>query len=110
MELIQDNFRVEFECIGEGYSGDYDPADPEDAELLRFYISERRDGEWEDADGGSYCTRVPADTDEETQEKLLQLLMKELIAGVEAGESIKKTGERLSWISAADASQAKEVV
>jgi hypothetical protein len=35
---LWDYYRVEFVQLGEGYSGDRDPTDPEDAELLRFDV------------------------------------------------------------------------
>ena len=58
--------RVEFENIGEGMSGDYDPTDLTDQALLRFYTERQNDaGEWEEVPDGSYCTLLPVDTPEE---------------------------------------------
>jgi hypothetical protein len=50
--------RVELTYIGEGYNGDYDPDDPEDAPLYRVDIT-RRGVDYE-TDGGSWCTCIVA--------------------------------------------------
>jgi len=66
-------FRVELESIGEGYNGDFDPADPADVELLRFSVDQREtlDDDWTGVENASYCTELPADIDDETAEKAL---------------------------------------
>lgn len=97
MELIQDNIKVEWQDIGEGLWGYYDETDPNDKPLLRFYFSQLVDGEWEDLDDGSYCTLVNANTSEEHQKQLLQILMKAAIDSIKAG-SYKKRLEELSWL------------
>ena len=98
-ELIRGNVKVEWVELGEGYDGDYSPIDPEDRELLRFDVSRRTaNGEWEAVEDASYCTLTPADTPEDVQRALLALLMDEVYDPVEAGQSIKKLCERLSWI------------
>lgn len=90
--------RIEWVNCGEGWSGDYNPDDPEDTNLLRFDISVLSEsGEWEDPGDASYCTRVPADTDSATLTMLLGILMRECESDVAKG-SYKKTLERLSWI------------
>jgi len=38
MNLIKNNIMVEWVELGEGLSGDYNPDDPKDIELLRFDI------------------------------------------------------------------------
>jgi hypothetical protein len=76
MELIRGNLKVEFDYIGEGLSGDFNPEDPLDIPLLRFYISKLNpEGEWEYLEKGSYCTGVHADTDLATVAKLLGMIM-----------------------------------
>lgn len=73
---------VEFVDLDEGYNGEYDPNDPEDAKLLRFdaYIKRTPSttfneenglgendhddykGGWAMRENSSFCTQVPADT------------------------------------------------
>lgn len=112
---------VEWENIGEGRSGDYDDSDPDDIELLRFYVR-RFEGDpslacealtdpalaarleveglgWSDVEDASYCTNVPADTTIPTQMALLELLMDRFHDPVSAGASVKKLGQELSWIA-----------
>lgn len=101
MELIENNLKVEFENAGEGWGGDYNPSDPGDQELLRFYISEQEHGEWTDISDASYCTAVPADTPETDQAALLRMIMEAVLPLYENGESIKRTCEDLSHISPA---------
>lgn len=99
MELIQDNIKVEWQDIGEGYNGEYNEEDSHDAPLLRFYFSQLIDGEWQDLDDGSYCTLVTANLAEEDQKKLLQILMDQAFDYI-AQDNYKKRLEELSWISA----------
>ena len=94
-ELIRGERRVSLSYIGEGYSGDYDPDDPEDAQLLRLDIAELIDGEWVTMDDGSYCTGIKLQTDAEVIADLLKGIMDE----VALLERVKKAGERLSWLS-----------
>lgn len=51
--------RVEMEYIGEGYNGDWDPFDPQDAPLVRFRVFDRTREEG-DQELDSYCTQIPA--------------------------------------------------
>ena len=101
MELVQDNVKVVFENLGEGYNGDYNENDPEDENLLRFTVYVK-DGEiWEQVDDASYCTLVSADTEKEKLQELLNMLMDEFYAVLhdDIHASVKKLGERLSHIS-----------
>jgi hypothetical protein len=55
---IESRVHVAVEWLGEGYSGDYVPSDPEDVPLVRFTARDlTRRGR--DAQDVSYCTRVP---------------------------------------------------
>jgi hypothetical protein len=57
--------RLEWEYIGEGLEGDYNPDDPDDVPLLRFSIYEvldRLSDEYASCDDASYCTMVRTDT------------------------------------------------
>jgi len=53
--------RVEFEHIGEGRNGEYNPSAPSDAPLLRVTVRRRRSGpdNWTDIEGASWCTQLP---------------------------------------------------
>lgn len=97
-------YRVEWEYIGEGNSGDYDAEDPSDVRLLRFTCSERKwnddDGEWNwvQLQNGSFCTRMPATSPRWMLVRALGLLL-------EACEDVpnrKRRFEELSWLQPAD--------
>ena len=99
-ELIQDNVRVEWDGSGgEGYSGEFDPDDPTDEHLLRFYVSRKEGDEWVECDDASYCTEFPAGATHEQKMAALKIIMSEVYDTVHEGvSSIKKCCERLSWI------------
>lgn len=99
-----ENVAVSLEYIGEGYCGEYDPDDPADIPLLRFYVEKRRVeepevfGEWEDIEDASYCTNINANILDERAKELAQMILDEVYDAVLAGQSIKKLCERLSWL------------
>jgi hypothetical protein len=118
--LIRGRVRVDWDELGEGWHGDYNPDDPEDTELLRFSVY-RFDGDdallahanadpefatmlavegrgWMECDDASYCTSVPVDTSLDVRQQLLETLMHEFYRPVTEGYSVKKLGEQLSWI------------
>lgn len=98
---IDRNIKVEWTDIGEGLSGDYDPDNPEDISLLRFDVYVVRDGQWSEVDDASYCTQMPAGTDVETLKRAAAYLAKKYadVLTDDPDTSVKKLGERLSWIS-----------
>lgn len=99
IELTIGPVRVSFEHIGEGYSGEYNPNDPEDRRLLRFYIEERdEDGDWNDVDNGSFCTTLTTDTSIKDLVNYLTLIWGRVWEKLLAGESIKRECEKLSWL------------
>jgi len=98
-ELIKDRVKVEWVELGEGWSGDYNPEDPNDEELLRFDVSWLNDdSEWEDPGDVSYCTRFPATATPEQRQAGLELLMGAFYEPLMAGHRCKKIGEEMSWI------------
>ena len=100
MELVKGSVKVELVELGEGFCGDYDPTDPDDMELLRFDVSRRGEsGEWEEVPDASYCTLLPALMSDAKKEKALKLLMDEFYAPVTNGQSVKRLGEKMSWIA-----------
>lgn len=102
--------RVDWSNIGEGYCGDFDEDDPEDENLLRFDVYVRtpycgdnaEDWEkWETVEDASYCTLMPASASEKTLEKAIRTIFAEYrraICRYPVSVSVKKLGERLSWI------------
>lgn len=100
VDLVKGNVKVTLTDIGEGYNGDYDPEDPEDAPLLRFDVY-RWDGiDWEAVEDASYCTAIPVTTPRERLVELAAVIMDAVHDDVVAGISVKKTGESLSWLTA----------
>ena len=61
LDVVRGRWRLEWEDIGEGMDGDYDPNDPADIPLLRTYLY-RLDEEFEYHEILSYCTLAPVDT------------------------------------------------
>lgn len=96
---------IEWSNLGEGISGDYNPKDKEDINLLRFDVLYKRSGEkdWTPVDDASYCTQFPASASKAKRMDALKLLMSKyfepVISYVTEGASVKKLGEQLSWIS-----------
>lgn len=99
--LTRGKIRVEWVELGEGRSGDYNPEDPDDIELLRFDVYVRSGGEWIVPDDSSYCTQAPVSATKEQRKALLVLLMDELYDAATQwpDSSIKKLCEKLSWVS-----------
>jgi len=96
--LIKGNVKVGWSRIGEGLSGDYNPEDPNDIELLRFGVAICHEGEWEPVEDSSYCTNIPANAPEETKKKALEIIMAKVHEPLTKGEPIKRICEQLSWI------------
>ena len=93
---------VEWYRSGEGYFGDFQPDNPEDKELLRFDVYKRPDGvsDWEGVEDASYCTCLGVDESEERLIHCLNIIYKEYddVLSSDYYTSVKKLGERLSWI------------
>ena len=113
-ELVEDNVKVVFEYIGEGYEGNYNQADPEDTKLLRFDVFAHESlnnpyAEHPTKDDGfgymldsSYCTHLPLNLPEDDINKALRVIMDEVKGEVIAGHSIKRICEHLSWLCPED--------
>lgn len=98
-KIVKDDVMVVLEWIGEGFSGDYSPADPDDEPLLRYTVFRRENGVWEPVDDGSYCTLLPATITEEQKQAALNALMNEFYGPVTHNEPIKGRGEFMSYLS-----------
>lgn len=101
MELVKDNVKVCWVNLGEGNCGDYDEEDPEDENLLRYDVYVLDEDDWIAVDDASYCTNVVADTEKDELMEKLNILMDEFYAVLhdDIHASVKKLGERMSWIS-----------
>lgn len=92
--------RVEWVNLGEGLDGDYDPNDPQDIPLLRFdvYRLDSASKTWDAVDDSSYCTRFPTTATTTQMQEGLMYLMDFFYEPVRDNHSVKKLGERMSWI------------
>jgi hypothetical protein len=95
--LTHNKTTVWLENIGEGLSGDYDPEDPDDVNLLRFTVVRNK----EQVDDASYCTQLPVDTDIDIIHKALAHVMSEFENNLDNGQ-LKRTMEWCSWMSPDD--------
>lgn len=100
VSIWDDKFRADWYNAGEGITGDYNPEDPNDVNLLRFDIYYKVDDDWEEVEDASYCTNVAASTDVTRLRELLQHIFSEYRDTDYPSSSVKKIGERLSWITA----------
>ena len=108
-EAISGDVKVNFEYIGEGYSGEYDKDDPADMPLWRFYTQKREyvddpdtgidhpDWNWVEVNEGSYCTQLSLSTSKDVMEKLVKILAKRMEQAV-IEDRVKREGEECSWI------------
>jgi len=95
------NIRVTLEYIDEGWCGEYDENDPNDAPLLRFSVDQKVDAsyEWSGVENASYCTRIPIDTDRAVLDRIGQHILRQVEDPLSNDYSIKRLCEKLSWIS-----------
>lgn len=98
MEYSKRGVRIEWEYIGEGWEGDYNPEDPNDEPMLRFTVLRLVDGDWEQVDDSSYCTMVNVYTSKKILKEYLELIYRHVAEDVVIGKSIKKACEWLSWL------------
>ena len=92
IELVEGEYRVSWVNLDEGYNGDYDPEDEEDENLLRFDVEVLTKDEWESK--CSYCTFVPANSEESVLQEKLRKIM-DAIKSVPKSR-IKKVCEKLT--------------
>ena len=102
LTLTRTDVRVVLEHIGEGYSGDYDPADPDDAELVRFTVEQLVAGDWQPVECGSYCTHLLATASPGVLAPAAAAIADAVEEPLRAGEAIKARCEALSWLCVAD--------
>jgi hypothetical protein len=119
--LMIDNVAVVLEDIGEGRDGDYNADDPTDEAFYRFTVFVQVDPEsgkplradqarsevdatWDAVDGASYCTQLPCSVSHALRIRATAYLLEEFydVLATFPTTSVKKLGERLSWIKPAD--------
>ena len=103
LELVHNDVMIEWTNGGEGIGGEYNENDPNDKNLLRFYVcrlNSKGDNEndWEQIDDASHCTQVPANTTNFELYLLLSILMSEIYQKVVDCKSINELCKRLSLI------------
>lgn len=91
--------RLSWEYIGEGHSGDYDPSDPQDQQLLRFYVEwlTVNDG-WQELDDASYCTCLTVGTDRGDLCRYAVDILHSISPDGDRPSNYKKTMELWSWL------------
>lgn len=99
-------FKVVWEWIGEGNSGDYDPSNLDDVPLLRFscYVKDteadmNEEDSWTQIDDASYCTNMPLTTPRADLRTALDSILREV---EDCYPSCKKTMEWMSHIGPKD--------
>lgn len=96
--LLRNGLRVAWETLGEGLSGDYDPDDPDDRELLRFDMDIKHGKYWEPVEDASYCTAMPVTCSGELKRKSLKFIMDHVEPFLKSGASVKRICGWLSWM------------
>ena len=97
--LVRNRIMVTWVSLGEGFEGDHNPDDPDDVDFLRFDVYGMNGSCWEAIDNASYCTQMPVTCSYELLMKGLEFIMEHVEPVINAGLSVKKICERLSWIS-----------
>jgi hypothetical protein len=100
--ITRRNIKIDWVDLSESiHGGDWEEGNPEEEAMLRFdvYSRKRKNAPWEPVEDASYCTLVPATTPRPILNKLLEYLMDEYEPAIVGGWSVKKLGERLSWIN-----------
>ena len=89
--------KVEWEYIGEGWYGDFDPTDLTDDPLLRFSVSVKDGDEWEYAEDASYCTQNEIDTDPNDLREIGVHIIRAFEECVQEGRGWKQEMANASW-------------
>ena len=100
-ETSTNTYRLYWEFMDEGYCGDFDPTDEDDAPLLRFTIVLMDDDGNEIAlDDASYCTLNDVSTHREDLVKLGRRILALLAAKYDNDYGYKHELEEISWVKA----------
>lgn len=87
--------------IGEGYHGDYDPSDPDDAPLYRLDIERGR----ANAYGDTACTYIVAGLEDYDYPGMIRKIARYAHARHFDGETLEKIVAHLSWMNNDDLDQ-----
>jgi hypothetical protein len=101
--IIRNNVRVDWVNLNEGHSGDYDPTDKYDENLLRFEVYRFDGSEWLEVPDASYCTQMPASSPHQVLKVGLKIIMDAIYDDVRNHGKAKRICESLSWIKPEDA-------
>lgn len=106
--ILENNLlQIELTYIGEGDHGDYNPNDPNDEPLIRFYARANKnfgannDPEWEDIEDASRCTRMPITTPPEDLFKAALTMFnkfRQVVTGYPVQLSVRNITNELSWL------------
>lgn len=101
--LRDDTVIVYLVDIGEGYGGDYNPDDPEDAQLLRIDVYPL-DNDIHEMECESICTCIPKDSSPLVLRKAVHHIYRAIRGFMKnhPGDSLKPVMEELSYLSDAD--------
>lgn len=84
--VIRGRVKVSLVELGESlFGGDYEPQDPEDAEVLRFDFYGLLNGVWVPCLDASYCTQISVSATRTERRALLERLWDEGAGSVEGG-------------------------
>jgi hypothetical protein len=90
-------YEVAFEYIGEGFDGEYDASDPNDMALWRLDLI---DGNGEQVDGASWCTKLGVDelTPEQLHRVGIWISARTSKAMIEQDVSVERLWDALSHL------------
>lgn len=81
-EFDYGRWKLEWDHIGEGFQGDYDPEDPEDVRLYRanlyYWVDNTVEPDFYPLDDASFCTTAPVGTPTRTLQWLSEMLFRGL--------------------------------
>ena len=105
VDVTDGSLKLELQNIGEGLAGDYDPNDPNDVPLLRFYLSRRTHGDWEEVESASRCTMIDARApiDRQIRHALdMFLAFRARIDRYDEDVYVDDVADKMSWVGAHD--------
>jgi hypothetical protein len=94
-EFKDGKYKVEFLCIGEGKKGEYDPFDIDDLPLMRLFIYELKNGEYEEIHTAQ--TNIVASLSLEQLNNAFQFLVSQIAVTLDFPENLDKLMKFFSW-------------
>lgn len=96
------DYRLTFLDDGEGLNGRYDPDNPNDIPVMRFFIEQHDGSSWEPIENTSHCTRVSARLPKKELEFAARWILRHFMRALAYCSSVKRASAGLSWISTDD--------